>query len=310
MRCWWTGGLAHPLAVQAVEAGWFFTLQGWWKVSGTILVGPEVSGQNVCHFFRGTVGPGPPTRVAKATDPHMDCSLGHSGTLSAGSLSTPAPGPWAPRMATGGQCEPGHLAGIHPEALAGQPCPEGRQPGQARGPPRWSAQDPGCPAPEGLGPGLCLGLGTSLISVITAPPHRQSRTQSAHAHPATHTLHTHRPGGLQKHQTPSWEYRGCDVSVCFSPSGRPSWAFWDRPYCLMGASPVSGPAAKPRLSGKPLVQPDCILWVLGTLCLLTARTSTTLFPARLSPPSPGLSAPATTSLPTQSHTLLPYLVQL
>lgn len=310
MRCWWTGGLAHPLAVQAVEAGWFFTLRGWWKVSGTILVGPEVSGQNICHFFRGTVGPGPPTRVTKATDPLMDCSLGHSGTLSASSLSTPAPGPWAPRMATGGQCEPGHLAGIHPEVLAGQPCPEGREPGQARGPPRWSAQEPGCPAPEGLGPGLCLGRGTSLISVITAPPHRQSHTQSA-THTPPHTLCTHTGlGGLQKHQTPSWEYRDCDFSVCFSPSGRPSWASWDRPCCLMGSSPLSGPTAKPRLSGKPLVQPDCILWVLGTLCPLTAQTSTTVFSARLSPPSPGFSAPATTSLPPQSHTLLPYLVQL
>ena len=238
----------------------------------------------------------------------MDCSLGHSGTLSASSLSTLAPGPWAPRMATGGQCEPGHLAGIHPEVLAGQPCPEGRQPGQARGPPPWSAQDPGCPAPEGLGPGLCLGLGISPISVITAPPHTQSHTHRVHTHPPP--THTHTGlGGLQRHQIPSWEYRGCDFSICFSLSGQPSWGVLGQALLLDGGPPpCQGPLPGPAFPGSPLSSQTASSGFWAP-CLLMARTSTTLSSARLSPPSPGFSAPATTSLPPQSHTLQQEVVQ-
>lgn len=45
--------------VQVVEGGWFLPFSGWWRALGTILVGPQVSGQKICHFLEGPQGSGP-----------------------------------------------------------------------------------------------------------------------------------------------------------------------------------------------------------------------------------------------------------
>lgn len=182
-------------------------------MTGTILVGLEVSGQKICHFAGGGQRGGVPY-------PEGDYGLGHSGALSASSPSTPAPDPWAPRMATGGQCEPGHLAGIHQEVAAQPACPGGRQP-RRRGPALsqpWQSGPP-CPAQGALGPGFAWVLGIFLMSTIIAPPHAQAHT---HTHtPAPHHArfaYTHRPSWLQRHQMPPWECRGAlQIFLWFLP---------------------------------------------------------------------------------------------
>ena len=162
--------------------------------------------------------------------------------------------------------------------------------------------------PRGLGARALPGTGNfPNIRDHSPSSYTITHTQSAHAPPPTHT-HTGL-GGLQRHQIPSWEYRGCDFSICFSLSGQPSWGVLGQALLLDGGPPpCQGPLPGPAFPGSPLSSQTASSGFWAP-CLLMARTSTTLSSARLSPPSPGFSAPATTSLPPQSHTLQQEVVQ-
>lgn len=213
--------------VQVVEGGWFLPFSGWWRALGTILVGPQVSGQKICHFLEGPQGSGPPSRggtMALATlgpcgpahCPLQPQALGHPGWPLGGSVSQDT---WQGSTRDAPAC----------------PARGQRHPGLMRSPSRWSAQDPAVLPWGPSGQGSAWALGIFLIWVITAPPsYTQSRTLT-HAHPHTcatppsHTLCTRTGRGreqvrvwLQRHQILSWECRDCDLSFCFFPSQQPT----------------------------------------------------------------------------------------
>lgn len=211
-------------------------------MTGTILVGLEVSGQNICHFAGGGPRGGVPY-------PEGDYGLGHSGALSASSPSTPAPDPWAPRMATGGQCEPGHLAGIHPEVAAQPACPGGRQP-RRRGPALsqpWQSGPPR-PAQGALGPGFAWVLGIFLMSMIITPPHAQAHTQNAHTR--THTpalpsrtlcIHTQAQLAAEAPNAPLGMQRGTADFPLVSPLAGSTAQVPVQALCMMGEPPLPEP---------------------------------------------------------------------
>lgn len=184
-------------------------------------------------------------------------------------------------MATGGQCEPGHLAGIHPEGRLANPAQEGARVGVRCS--RTLTVLPG----GAVGPGLWWTVGTSPMPVIAAPPCAQSFT-GAHTrtliprrmHTRARPPHTHRPRQATGPQTAAQEGGAVNgPSVSLLQAARrgvlvqpllPDWglahlsgppptpAAWPGPLSLWVPAPGAASSALckagPSVSSKPILE--------------------------------------------------------
>lgn len=220
-------------------------LESWEKATGTILVGPEVSGQNILPFsWRGRRAQAPLAQRGLGPWPlcHLVCPVSvHSSPRPLGTQD----GHWgAVRARTPGRDPPRGARAASPA--------KGDSLGW-REPSRGSAGAARTPAVLPLG---ALGSRSVWVLGIFLRSRLQPLLLHNHTHTYTHTpptptrappsptlcLHAHTdPGGLQRPQVPSWECRDCGFSFCFSPSRQPRGSPVQAPQLDAGASPWTGP---------------------------------------------------------------------